>query len=168
MRDTALPSPGILSQGFLLRRTAAAAISAVEITARLTPGGKTKGAAQLSAFFTACVAALASLVEVVLPTVTTRVRTAVNTAVVTFNEPLDPSTSVPLTSIVFTPARVVTAIVVSGSTVTVTATGVIATDTITYTPPAAAAGQAGPDGVKTLGIKDRAGNLAATFTGVLA
>lgn len=168
MRDTSLPSPGILSQGYLLRRVAAAAISAVEITARITPGGKTRGAAQLSTFFSACVTALASLVEVVLPTVTTRVRTAVNTATITFSEALDPSTSVPLTSITFAPARVVTAIVVTGSTVVVTATGVIATDTITYVAPAAAAGQAGPDGVKTQGIKDRAGNLAAGFTGVLA
>lgn len=168
MRDTTLPSPGVLAQGHNLRRTAAAAISAVEITARRTPGGKTLGARQLSDFFTACATSLASLVDATLATVVSRVRTGANTAVVTMSEALDPSTSVPLTSIVFTPARVVTAIVVAGSTITVTATGVIATDTITYTPPAAPVPGVAEDGRKHLGVKDLAGNPVATFTGVLA
>lgn len=168
MRDTTLPSPGVLAQGHNLRRTAAAAISAIEITARRTPGGKTLGARQLSDFFTACAASLSTLVDSVLATVVSRVRTGVNTATVTMSEALDPSTSVPLSCFVFSPSRVVTAVVVTGSTIVVTATGVIATDTITYTPPAAPVPASAEDGRKHLGVKDLAGNPIATFTGILA
>jgi len=167
MRDTALTYPGVLSNGYKLRSEAAKAISTVEIAARATSGGKTAGAAKLSAFFASCVAALATYIEAVLPTVVTRVRTAANTATITMSEALNPSTSVPLTSVVFSPARTVTAIVVTGSTIVVTATGVIATDTITYTPPSAVAG-AGNATATYLGVTDLAGNAVATFTGVLA
>lgn len=160
MRYDNLPSPGIFTNSVLLRKEMAKVISQIEIQAGYAPGGKPSEANKLSAFLTACTSAISTFVDAVLPTVTTRVRTATNTAVVTFAEALNPSTSVPLASFVFSPARVVTAVVVSGSTVTVTATGVIATDTITYTP---------PTGTSTdKGIADRAGNLAATFTGVLA
>ena len=168
MRVDTLLSPGILSQGFLLRKTAAQAISSIEITAKVTPGGKTAAAARLSAFFSDCVTKLATYVEVVLATVTTRVRTAVNTATITFTEELQPSTSVPLTSVVFSPVRTVTAITVTGSTMVITATGVVATDTITYTPPVPAIQSAGNPVLQSLGARDLAGNLVATFTGVLA
>jgi hypothetical protein len=160
MRLDTLPSPGQVNVSQQLRLKACQAISQCEMLARNTAGAKTAQAAKLSAFFTACVAALAAYVEVVLPTVTTRVRTATNTATITFTEALQPSTTVPLTSVVFSPARTVTAIVVTGSTMVVTATGVIATDTITYTPPT--------NGSVHLGAKDLAGNFVATFTGVLA
>lgn len=156
MRETTLPSPGILTWAHQLRRMAALAISAVEISSRHTPGGKSKQAKGLQTFFTACATALNSYVDSVLPTVTTRVRTATNTCVVTFSETLNASTSVPLTSVVFSPVRTVTAIVVSGTTMTITATGVIATDTITYTQPAAQ------------GVADASGNLAASFSGAVA
>lgn len=159
MRDTSLTSPGILSNGFLLRREAAKAISTVEIASRATAGGKTKGAAQLSAFFASCVTALSTLVEVVLPTVSTRVRTNSTTATITFNEALDPSTSVPVSAFTIG-ARVLSAVVVTGSTVVITGVAITAGDTVTYTPPAAPNAH--------LGVKDLAGNLAATFTGVLA
>lgn len=160
MRIDSLLSPGSLIQAYQLRKSACLAISQVETLARFTSGGKTAQAAKLSAFFSDCVSKLAAYVEVVLPTVTTRVRTATNTATITFSEALSPSTSVPLTSVVFTPARTVTAINVTGSTMVITATGVIATDTITYTPPT--------NGNAHLGVKDLAGNFAAGFTGVLA
>lgn len=54
MRDTNLKSPGILSNGYLLRRTASAAISTIEIAARKTVGGQTVGATKLRAFFLDC------------------------------------------------------------------------------------------------------------------
>lgn len=162
MRDTNLVSPGILSNGFTLRREAAKAISTIEIAASKTAGHKTQAAARLSAFFTSCVTALSGFVDIVAETVSTRVRTAANTATVTFTGALDPSTSVPLSAFVVQATaagaiRPTTAVVVTGSTVVVTATGAIATDVITYTKP-------------TTGIvvRDAAGNPVATFTGVLA
>lgn len=156
MRYTTLPSPGIITRGHELRNQAAQAISQVEIVAKRTAGGKTRAAASLSAFFTACATALNSYTDLTLPTVSTRVRTAVNTLTVTFSEALETTVTPALSSFVFTPARTVTAISVVGSTVVVTATGVIATDSVTYTRPA------------TNGIRDKAGNQAATFTGVIA
>lgn len=162
MRDTNLVSPGILSNGFQLRREAAKAISTVEILASKTVGHKTAQAARLSAFFQSCLTALSGFVDIVAETVSTRVRTAANTATVTFTGALSPSTSVNLTSFVVQATaagaiRPVTAIVVSGSTVVVTATGAIATDVITYTHPT--------DGS---GVRDAASNFIANFTGVLA
>lgn len=152
MREDNLPSPGAISNGFLLRREAAKAISNAEIVASRTPGGKTAGAKSLQTFFTGCAAALATLVEAVLPTVTTRIRTAANTVVITCSEALQPGSSTPLTAFVFAPARTVTAIVISGSTITITATGAVAGDTVAYTKPA------------TFPVKDLAGNELATFT----
>lgn len=161
MRDTDLPSPGLLSNGFLLRRTAAIAISAIQIQAQKTAGGKTPAAAKLSAFFAGCVTALAGLVDIVAVTVSTRVRTAANTATVTFTGPVMPSTSVPITAVVVQATgagaiRPTTKVVMTGSTMVVTATGAVATDVITYTAPAA------------LYAEDQEGNKIATFTGVLA
>ena len=142
--------------GHNLRRECARAISAVEITSRYYASKKSVNAQTLSTFFTACVAALSTLVDAVVPSVLTRVRTAVNTATITFSEPMDTSVVPALSAVVFTPARTVTAISVVGSTMVVTATGVIATDTISYTKPAANA------------LRDHAGNQVATFSGVLA
>lgn len=156
MRYTTLPSPGVITRGHELRSQAAQAISQVEIVAKRTPGGKTRAAGTLSAFFTACAAALTSLADLVAPTVSTRVRTAVNTLTVTFSEALDTSVIPANSAFVFTPARTVTAVAVVGSTIVVTATGVIATDSVTYTKPA------------TNYARDRAGNAIATFTGVIA
>lgn len=158
MRAETLPSPGLLAQGYDLRRVSANAISGVEMAARRAAGGRTATARQLQAFFTACATALNALVEIVLPTVTTRVRTAVNTATITFSEALQPG-ALPLTSFSFSPVRTVTAVNVVGSTVVVTATGVIATDNVTYTQPVLAT---------DFKIKDLAGNIAANFAGVLA
>lgn len=167
MRDTSIVSPGILSNGFLIRREAAKAISTIEIQCARTAGGKTPAAARLKAFFDDCSSKLATFVEVVLPTVTTRVRTSATVATVTFSEAMTPSGSVPLASVVFTPARVISAINVTGSTMVVTGVGITVGDTITYTPPATfySAGNPVP---QSNGARDLAGNLAATFTGVLA
>jgi hypothetical protein len=156
MRHTTLPSPGAFVKGHEIRMQAAQCISQAEIVASRTPGGKTRGAATLKAFFDACSAALTSKSDLVVPTVTTRVRTAVNTLTVTFDDVIDSTVVPPTTAFVFTPARTVTATAVVGSTVVVTATGVIATDSVTYTKPASNF------------IRDRAGNAVATFTGVIA
>lgn len=156
MRHTTLPSPGVITMGHDLRMEAARAISQVEIVAKRTAGGKTRAAATLATFFTACASALSALSDLTLPTVSTRVRTAVNTLTVTFSEALDTTVVPGIASFVFTPARTVTAVAVVGSTVVVTATGVIATDSVTYTKPA------------TNMLRDKAGNQVATFTGVIA
>ena len=159
MRIDTLLSPGRLTNAFDLRKEACKAISQVEIQAGYTDGAVVK-ANELQAFFQDCADLLDDYVDTDTPDVSTRVRTAANTAVITFDKDLDPSTSVPLTSVVFTPSRTVTAIVVADDTMTITATGVIVGDTITYTPPT------GADADK--GVKDTVGNLAETFTGVLA
>lgn len=156
MRDVSLPSPGSLSQSHNLRRQAAAAISGVEITAKFYPGGKSAAAKTLSAFFTACAASLSTLWDAVAPTVVSRVRTGANTVVVTFSEPVTPG-AVATSAFVFTPTRTVTAAVVSGSVVTITATGAIATDSVAYTKPASG-----------FVIKDGTGNEVANFSGVVA
>lgn len=162
MRDTNLTSPGILSNGFTLRREAAKAISTIEIAASKTPGGKTDAAHRLAAFFASCSAALTAFVESTIATVSTRVRTAANTATVTFTGPLSPSTSVPLSAFVVQgassgPLRPVTSVVVTGSTIVVTATGAIATDIIAYTRP-----------LNGADIRDQAGGFIANFAGALA
>lgn len=153
MREDKLLSPGGIHGGFLLRREAAKAISSIEILASRTPGGKTAAAKELSAAFTDWASKLAGFIESVLPTVTTRIRTATNTVVVTCSEALQPRANVPLTAFTFAPARTVTAIVVTGSTITITATGAVAGDTLTYVKPTDA----------KLTIKDLAGNELAAF-----
>lgn len=166
MRDTSIVSPGILSNGFLIRREAAKAISTIEIQCARTAGGKTPAAAKLKAFFDDCSSKLAAFVEVVLPTVTTRVRTSATTATITFSEALTPSTSVPLSCFTIG-ARVLSGVVVTGSTVVITGVAITAGDIVTYTPPATFT-SAGNPVPQSNGIRDLAGNLAATFTGALA
>lgn len=156
MRIETLASPGILSNGFTLRREAAKAISAIEITARATPGGKTKGAAALSAFFSDCVTKMAALVDIVAPTVSTRTRTNATTATVVFSEPLSQGV-VPALSSITIGARVLSAVTVDGSgNLVVTGVAITAADVITYTQPAVNR------------LQDAAGNYVATFTGALA
>ncbi len=156
MRVTALPSAGRLSNGFKLRTEAAKAISAVEIVAMRTPGGRAEEAGELAAFFTAAAAAATAVADETAPTVTTRVRTATNTATITFTEPLDTTVTPPTSAFVFTPARTVTAVSVSGSTLVITATGTVAGDSVAYTAPA------------TNYARDRVGNAVASFSGALA
>lgn len=166
MRDTSIVSPGLLSNGFLLRREAAKAISAIEMQAARTPGGKTQAAAKLSAFFTDCVSKLSTLIEAVLATVSTRVRTNSTTATITMTEALQPSTSVPLSCFTIG-ARVLSGVVVTGSTIVITGVAITAADVVTYTPPALTPSAGNPTG-QSLGVRDLAGNLVATFTGALA
>ena len=153
MRVETLPSPGTLAQGFLLRRTAAQAISACEITARATPGGKIRTAATLSAFFTACAAALADITDATAPLIsaTTTTRTSATTYTMVFTENMDTSV-LPATSTITIPSRTVTALAwTNATTLTITvASGAVAGDVVTYTAPA------------TNGLRDVPGNLVAT------
>lgn len=61
MREKSLPSPGIGSCGYHLRRVAAKAISQIETAARHYAGGKHPEATQLRAFFSACADSLIPL-----------------------------------------------------------------------------------------------------------
>lgn len=155
MRTETLLSPGALPNGYELRSKAAQSISSCEIVARKTPGGKTKQASQLAAFFTDCASKLSSIVDATAPTVSTRVRTNSTTATITFSEPLDTSV-VPALGTVTIGARVLSAVTVVGSTLVITGVAITAGDVVTYTAPA------------TNYLRDRAGNKVATFTGALA
>lgn len=150
MRETTLPSPGMLTWGHQLRRLCAIVISSVEIAARHNANGKAPQAKVLTTFFTACNTAMATYVDSTAPTVVSRVRTAVNTVVITFSEALKNVTPANA-AFVFSPVRAVTAVAVSGTTVTITATGAVAGDTVTYTQPG------------TNQLQDGTGNLVATF-----
>lgn len=156
MRVENLPSPGLLSKGISLRLVAAQAISAVEITAGLTPGGKTSAATTLQTFFTACATALNSLTDSTAPTVSTRVRNSATQSTITFSEPLDTSVVPAASAFTISGGSTVTGVAVVGSTIVLTGTGHTAAQTVTYTQPS------------VNGARDRAGNLIASFSGALA
>ena len=61
MRESTLPTPHTGARGFQLRRTAAQAISQLEVTARNYPNGKHPEAGNLKSFFLACASACASI-----------------------------------------------------------------------------------------------------------
>lgn len=155
MRIETLLSPGVLANGFKLRQEAAKAISAVELAAGRTPGGKTTTAASLNAFFVDCASKVSGLADATAPTVVSSVE-AGDVVTITFSEVLDAGVVPALSAFAFTPARTVTAVEVVGDTVLVTATGAIPTDTIAYVQPAVNA------------LRDRAGNLVASFSGAVA
>lgn len=54
MKEASLPSPGIGSTGFHLRRVAAKAISQIQVAARHYDDGTHPKASELRAFFSAC------------------------------------------------------------------------------------------------------------------
>lgn len=61
MREQDLPSPGSGAKGFVLRRVAAQAISAMQVSAPKYTTGQHPAAAALSAFFAACKSAADTL-----------------------------------------------------------------------------------------------------------
>jgi hypothetical protein len=153
MRIETLPSPGLLSNSIELRAAAARAISNIETTAGRS-GGVTSGANSLHSFFTACAAAVASMRDLVVPTVTARNQTTgANVVRLTTSEGLDPTVIPALTSFVTAPARTITAIEVQGNQLLVTYSGasLASGNTIAYTAPG------------TNALRDPAGNLLATF-----
>lgn len=158
MRVSTLPSPGLLSMGIKLRTEAAKAISAVEISAGRGHAGAAKSphAFQLSAFFTACAAALSTFVETTVPVIASRSIGAANKKriVLVYGEGLDP-TSVPAVTdfAITTQAKAVTKVTIDGPFVYLD----VATDFV-----AGAVNVAYTGGTNKL--KDVSGNLAADFT----
>jgi hypothetical protein len=152
MRDSTLLSPGLLSQGYNLRRIAAAAISSVEIVAARTPGGKTQQAAVLSAFFTNCATQLTTLIDAVLPTLSTAAAATATTLNLNFSETMDQTVLPPLSA--FSSAgNTVTAVAWANATrLQLTGTGFAAADNITYVVP----------GVNF--VRDLSGNALAGFS----
>lgn len=151
-----LPSPGLYSNGIKLRVEAAKSISASEIAAARSTGGRTSTATALRVFFQACAASLDNLADVTAPTVVSRVRTSATRATVTFSEPLNQAV-VPALSSVTIGARVLSGLSVNAAgQLVITGAAITAGDTITYTAPAQNA------------LRDPANNLVATFSGVLA
>lgn len=161
MRVDTLTSPGILSNGFRLRTEAAKAISSIQTTAAVTPGGKTRAAGILSAAFTAWAATLTDYIDqtiVAFSAVTSAVVTGGITIKVTFPEAMDTSV-IPALAAFANSAGTLTAVAWGTSTdagkLILTGTGLAAAQNLTYTLPA------------TNGLRDLAGNKMATGTKAL-
>lgn len=155
MRDSTLPSPGVISSGHMLRREAAKAISFVEIVAARTPGGKTRAAGALQTFFTACATALNSLVDVTAPTmagISPAVATSSTQINLTFAEAMDTSVTPAITDFAVNNGGTVSAVAWVAGVLRLTGTGYAAADVVTYTKPA------------TNFLRDRAGNAVASGT----
>lgn len=152
MRVETLLSPGLLSNGFLLRREAAKAISSAEITARATNGGKYPGAKQLSDFFTDCASKLSTLFETVAPTASSNVATNATTLTITFSEAMDQTVIPAMTAFAITGDTFTSAVWTSATVLTITGTGFAAGESLTYTKPAVSY------------LRDLAGNAVATYT----
>lgn len=158
MRVSTLPSPGLLSMGIKLRTEAAKAISAVEISAGRGHAGAAKSphAFQLSAFFTACAAALSTFVETTAPVIAARSIAASNPKqiVLTYGEGLD-KTKVPAVGdfAITGQVKAVTKVTIDGPFVYLD----VATDFI-----AGAVSVAYTQGA--IKLQDASGNFAASFT----
>lgn len=159
MRVETLPSPGLLSNGIRIRIEAAKAISAAEINANIPAnGGVSSTATVLHTFFTACATAVASLRDLVVPTVAARTAAdpLKSRIVLTMSEGLNPK-FVPAGSAfaVTVQARTVTKVTIDGPYVyldlnTPLAAGAVS---VAYTQPGS-----------TTNLRDMAGNLVASFT----
>jgi hypothetical protein len=160
MRVSTLPSPGLLSNGIRIRIEAAKAISAVEINAGIPANsGKSKTAKPLADFFTACIAAISGLYDVVAPTIATRSATPTNTKriTLTYNEGLNKANVPDKTDFVVTgQVRTVDKVTIDGPFVHVDVTVALAAGavSIAYTQSATAAKR----------LQDASGNQAASFT----
>lgn len=156
MRVTDLPSPGAYSNSQHLRTDTAKAISFVEMAAAKSAGGVTNSANKLHTFFTAAVAAVASLRDVTAPTfVSAVIALATPTKLtITFSENLDAGVVPAGAAFVSSPAKTFSSVEVSGRTVTLTATVAFAAGatTIAYTQPG------------TNNLRDQGGTLLANFT----
>jgi hypothetical protein len=159
MRDSTLPSPGVISSGHMLRREAAKAISFVEIVAARTPGNKTRAAGALQTFFTACATALDTLVDVTAPTMAAidpAVATSATQINLTFAETMDTSVTPAAAAFAVDNGGVVTTVAWVAGVLRLTGTGFAAADVVTYTKPA------------TNFLRDLAGNAVATGTKAVA
>lgn len=141
MIDENLPSPGLIPTGARLRTLTARTISYVETMASLK-GGTTEQAQTLTAFFTACNAAIASFRDVALPTFvsgTASVAADPKRVVLTYSEGLDQTVLPAPGSWVLSQGGAVTAVEIVGATVILTCTVNLTAGakTVTYTKPAA-------------------------------
>jgi hypothetical protein len=153
MRIETLLSPGVLSNGFMLRNEACKAISAVEITAGRTPGGRIPAAAALAAFFTDCASKLSALYESVVPTVVSRVAASATQVNITYSETMDQTVTPPLSAFALPSPDTITAVAwVSSTVLRLTGTGFAAGESLVYTAPA------------TSYVRDLAGNAVASNT----
>ena len=160
MRVETLPSPGLLSNGIRIRIESAKAISAVEINAGIpVNAGKSSTAGPLKAFFDACSAAVAVLVDVTVPTIVARSVTpsAASRIVLTYDEGLDKG-HVPLVTdfAITVQARTVTKVTVDGPFVflDLSAPLVAGAMSVAYTQNVSSA----------LRLQDETGNEAVSFT----
>lgn len=159
MRDTTLPSPGLLANGFLIRREAAKAISSCEIAASRAASGKTRGAAALATFFTACASALSTIKDATAPTfASAEIANATPTKIrITFAEVMDQSVAPAVAAFTLGGTAKTKASVewVSSTVLTITVTVAYTnahTATVAYAVPA------------TNWLRDLSGNPVATFT----
>lgn len=150
MRESTLPSPGVISSGWQLRREAAKAISFVEIVAARTPGGKTRAAGALSTFFTACATALSGLVDVTAPGFTDATVDSSTTITLEFDEDMDTSVTPAAAAFAVDNAGTVSSVAWVSGNLVLTGTGYTSGDEVTYTKPA------------TNFIRDVAGNAMAS------
>jgi hypothetical protein len=145
--------------GHKLRREAAAAISFVEIVAARTPGGKTRAAASLATFFTACATALDNLKDSTAPTmagINPAVAASATQINLTFAETMDTSVTPAPTAFTVNNGGTVSAVAWVSGVLRLTGTGYAAADVVTYTRPA------------TNFLRDRAGNAVASGTKTVA
>jgi hypothetical protein len=159
MRQETLPSPGILANGPRLLVEATKAISACEISAGLG-AGKSTHAKKLSDFFTACATALATFVEAVVPTVTSRVirnEPGKNKLWILHSEQLDPQfVPAPAAFAITSAAKTITKVEIDGPYVILTVSVAWAagnTASVAYTQPGAGSN-----------LRDLSGNLLANYT----
>ena len=160
MRVSTLPSPGLLSNGIRIRIEAAKAISAVEINAGIpVNAGKSSNAKPLSDFFTACVAALSTFLDVTTPTISARsITESLRTRIVlTYSEGLDKGHVPDVTDFAIAgQVKPVTKVTIDGPFVylDVGSAFVAGAVTVAYTQSGTAAKR----------LQDAAGNQAASFT----
>ncbi len=156
MKLDALPSPGFLPNGVRLQTELIKSISYVEVQADLRAPAKPEQAKTLDTFLVACRTALASLIDVTLPTFVSGLLDRSDNPrrlVLTFSEPLDPTVVPATTAFTSSLGGAVTAVAVQGTQVTLTLTSDVAAGamTIAYTAPG------------TNALRDLSGNLVATF-----
>lgn len=156
MRIETLLAPGLLSNGIRLRTEASKAISAVEITAGRTPGGKTSAAATLQAFFTDCASKLSALVDSVVPTVSSKTATSATQINIVFSEAMDQTVVPDLSAFAISGDTITAAAWTSATNLRLTGTGFAAAETLAYTKPAVSY------------LRDKAGNAVASFSGALS
>jgi hypothetical protein len=148
--ESNLPNPGSYAEGVSLRTDAAKAISIAETHTSQILGGRTQDAKTLSDFFTACVTALSTLWEAVVPTITSRVQTGGTQVDITFSENMDQTIVPPLSAFTSAGNTITGASWISATVLRLTGTGFAAAENLTYTLPAVNF------------IRDRAGNAVAT------